>query len=363
MALSESSTTESKTFVLEKYSRAYSPKKASGNSEWQHFTNPVLRLILDTKQSPERAESFRLRIVWTMNGGPASGVPQQDVVLEDLDLLAFSSLKDNDSDSSPLKGVYRDTTFGLRYLHVPDSSDSQKVHRRFQVSFTSSASALQLVEAIRDVCPCKPTESSVQERKKTAAVPIPSRQVHQPAVPNHWQQTAPQLTDSVAPVPQHIPPPQRIPTMKNPDAPAVFTSSPGLPLSSQPEPLPSFSSSPHVIDRAPVPPPYRPWYNPSPNPSESQPPSSASKPLPRPALSFPDSSPPPSSADSAMMPPPPPPPSASADSDSAPLVAALREATGLYDLSHAALERLVGDVVREGRLDRMGSMWAVKALC
>ncbi|KAJ7481172.1 hypothetical protein B0H11DRAFT_2024525, partial [Mycena galericulata] len=71
-----------------------------------------------------------MRIVWTMNGGPASGAAQQEVVLEDLDLLAFSSPMHTKSDSSPLKGVYRDTTFGLRYLHVPDSSDSQKVIRR-----------------------------------------------------------------------------------------------------------------------------------------------------------------------------------------------------------------------------------------
>ncbi|KAJ7024322.1 hypothetical protein C8F04DRAFT_1132140 [Mycena alexandri] len=93
MALSSSSTTETTTYILEKYSRAYSPKKASGSSEWQHFTNPVLRLILDSKIAPENQNrdameeassgpSMRLRIVWTMNGGgaAASGAAQ-DVVL------------------------------------------------------------------------------------------------------------------------------------------------------------------------------------------------------------------------------------------------------------------------------------------
>jgi hypothetical protein len=79
MALSSSSTTETTTYVLEKYSRAYTPKKASGGSEWQHFTNPVLRLILDSKLSPEKANSsMRMRIVWTMNGGTGA---TQDVVL------------------------------------------------------------------------------------------------------------------------------------------------------------------------------------------------------------------------------------------------------------------------------------------
>jgi hypothetical protein len=80
--LSESTTTETTTYMLEKYSRAYSSKKETGNSEWQHFTNPVLRIILDTKRSPEKAESFRLRIVWTMNGGSSSSsADQQEVVL------------------------------------------------------------------------------------------------------------------------------------------------------------------------------------------------------------------------------------------------------------------------------------------
>lgn len=73
---SSSCTTETTTYVLEKYSRAYTYKKPSGSSEWQHFTNPVLRLILDSKLFPENTadSSLRMRIVWTMDGN-------QDVVL------------------------------------------------------------------------------------------------------------------------------------------------------------------------------------------------------------------------------------------------------------------------------------------
>ncbi|KAJ7864815.1 hypothetical protein B0H14DRAFT_430402 [Mycena olivaceomarginata] len=83
--MASSSCTETTTYALQKYSRAYTSKKPTGSSEWQHFTNPVLRLILDSKLSPERANSsLRMRIVWTMEGN-------QDVILEDLDLLAFSS--------------------------------------------------------------------------------------------------------------------------------------------------------------------------------------------------------------------------------------------------------------------------------
>ncbi|KAJ7137773.1 hypothetical protein C8R44DRAFT_766147 [Mycena epipterygia] len=357
MALSESSTTRSQAFILEKYSRAYPPKDA-GTGQWQHFTNPILRLILDTKRSPERAESFRMRIVWTMNGGPASGAAQQDVVLEDLDLLAFSSLKDNTSDSSPLKGVYRDTTFGLRYLHVSDSPDSQKVQRRFQVSFTTPSAALQLVEAIRDVCPCKPTESRVPVGKKAAGVSQAiAPPMHQTAVvPNLQEQTTLRHAISMAPASTQM---QCVTTMQTPDPPAVFMSSPVTLLSSQPELPTVFSSSPCGPDKAPPgPSPYRSLYDPI--PSASQPAASmfpGTNPLPKPA-SFPDSSPPPSSMDSVMMPPPPPPP-ASADN----LIAALRDATGLYDLSHAALERLVGDVVREDKFAHLVRLPVLKFCC
>ncbi|KAJ6490640.1 hypothetical protein C8R47DRAFT_1123083 [Mycena vitilis] len=343
MALS-SSTTETTTYMLEKYSRAYSPKKASGGSEWQHFTNPVLRLILDSKLSPDTPDSsMRLRIVWTMNGG--AGVTQQDVVLEDLDLLAFSSLKDK-SDSSPLKGVYRDTTFGLRYLHVQDSTDSQKVYRRFQVSFGAASVAQQLVNAIRDVCPCKTTEppAGALERKKTlAAIPVPKP----PIVPMPSVSERP-AASSLVPGFQF----QRTPTMINlPDAPRM--SSPGFTFSSQPEPGPS-----------PLPPSYDPMH-------VNHQAAPALKPLPS---SFPDSSPPPSSADSVMMPPPPPPsqlPRANTNTNvggvtAETMAAALRDATGLYDLPPAALERLVGDVVREdgfvGLLESVSSMWAMKAV-
>ncbi|KAJ7085690.1 hypothetical protein B0H15DRAFT_1023295 [Mycena belliarum] len=368
MALSESSTstTDTKTYMLEKYSRAYAPKTESGSSEWQHFTNPVLRLFLDIKCSPQKAESFRLRIVWTMNGGPDSA--QQDVTLEDLDLLAFSSIRDDESDSSPLKGVYRDTTFGLRYLHVSNSSEAPKVHRKFQVSFTTAASTLQFVEAIRDVCPCKSTEPNAQPRKNTAAIPTASRRLPQASLPP-WQKSTSHLSSSVAPAPSQT---QRPPTMITPDVPVMLSSSPPLALSSQPDPnlLTPFSSSPYGADGA-APPQYRPWCIPSMSPAQalasapaSQPTAptimTANKPLPKPA-SFPESSPPSSSADSVMMPPPPPPP-ASADA----LLTALRDATGLYDLPHSALERLVGDVVREDKfvqlLDSMSSMWAMKAL-
>ncbi|KAJ7256458.1 hypothetical protein B0H12DRAFT_1232793 [Mycena haematopus] len=376
---SSSCTTETTTYVLEKYSRAYTSKKPSGSSEWQHFTNPVLRLILDSKLFPENTadSSLRMRIVWTMDGN-------QDVVLEDLDLLAFSSLKDSStgkdrSDNSPLKGVYRDTTFGLRYLHVPESTDSQKVYRRFQVSFTTLSLALQLVNAIRDVCPCKTNDAANANDRKTATI--------RPAAASR---VAVQRQDTIVPpspvLVSHNASPlinpqiqlQRMPTVEFPDTPAIIPRSVNqddarpaavsLLLSAQAEPYPP--SSPV----APGPSPYQAMYD-HPMPNAPQAASILTgpdqrgflKPPPSSLSTFPDSSPPSSTADSTMMPPPPPfqaPNGASADSLS--LTAALRDATGLYDLSHAALERLVGDVVREDGfvrlLENISSMWAMKAL-
>ncbi|KAJ7311529.1 hypothetical protein DFH08DRAFT_927211 [Mycena albidolilacea] len=365
--MASSSCTETTTYALEKYSRAYTSKKPTGTSEWQHFTNPVLRLILDSKLSPERANSsLRMRIVWTMEGN-------QDVILEDLDLLAFSSLKDSSfkdkSDSSPLKGVYRDTTFGLRYLHV---------YRRFQVSFTSPSVALQLVNAIRDVCPCKTNDANLnaKDQKNTIHPGVASR------APPQRQDTV--IPPKIAPSSHHAnflvntqTQLQHMPTMKLPDAPFVHPI-PALLQSSaraDPQPLEGLSSSPVV----PGPSPYQSMYDhPMPNvpmlTGRGLPAQHPSMPLPSSSSSLPDSSPLSSTANSSstLIPPPPPPPplqvsnSAGADADSLALTAALRDATGLYDLSHVALAKLVGDVVREDGfvrlLENMSSMWAMKAL-
>ncbi|KAK7038112.1 hypothetical protein R3P38DRAFT_2904523 [Favolaschia claudopus] len=372
---SSSSTTETTTYMLEKYSRAYTAKKASGTSEWQHFTNPVLRLILDSKLSPHLSDSsLRMRIVWTMDD-------DKDIVLEDLDLFAFSLIKTNNSgrdkaDSSPLKAVYRDTTFGLRYLYVPESTESHKVYRRFQVSFATSSLALQLVNAIQDVCPCKPNDPpNPKERKAVAARPsfAPQRQdtiIASNPTPEFSVSMIPQ-TSSLFHATTTQTPLRSEATFRIPDPPAA----------SQPVLLPfSVHRPPSRIDRpsaSPAVPEPRPSSSHSvydhPMPDALQTAltlTNAAQPLQKPSSlsSLPDSSPPTSTADSAMMPPPPPAQVSTYDThaDTIALTAALREATGLYDLSHVALERLVGDVVREdgfvGLLEKMSSMWAMKAL-
>ena len=80
-----SSTTATTSYVLTKYSRSY-PKNTSGTSqadpEWQHFSNPVIRLLVDVKKSSNGTlESYRLRIIWSMFSEPDSmDTDQQEMI-------------------------------------------------------------------------------------------------------------------------------------------------------------------------------------------------------------------------------------------------------------------------------------------
>ena len=72
------STTTTATYELVKYSRAYNHSTPTTPSEqaelqWQHFVNPVIRLLLDTiKASDGRLKSYKVRIVWTFSTGQDS---------------------------------------------------------------------------------------------------------------------------------------------------------------------------------------------------------------------------------------------------------------------------------------------------
>lgn len=90
------STTGTSTYILSKYSRSYPGKQTINRtqtqtqtgpgtaSEWQHFTNPVIRLVLDVKTSSSaEIESVRLRILWNMNS---------DMENESNSAVAFASL-------------------------------------------------------------------------------------------------------------------------------------------------------------------------------------------------------------------------------------------------------------------------------
>ena len=59
------STTATTTFELVKYSRAYS-HSPQAELEWQHFVNPVIRLMLDTRKTCSGSlESYR--IIWAFS--------------------------------------------------------------------------------------------------------------------------------------------------------------------------------------------------------------------------------------------------------------------------------------------------------
>lgn len=62
------------TFQLSKYSRSYPPADAV-NPNWQHYTNPIISLSLETaKTELGTIEAMKLCITWTLPGGDAMNV-------------------------------------------------------------------------------------------------------------------------------------------------------------------------------------------------------------------------------------------------------------------------------------------------
>ena len=89
--------TGTSTYILSKYSRSYPAKQTMNKthtqtqtgpgttSEWQHFTNPVIRLVLDVKTSSSaEMESVRLRIIWNMNSDTENDSNNSAVVFASL---------------------------------------------------------------------------------------------------------------------------------------------------------------------------------------------------------------------------------------------------------------------------------------
>ncbi|KAI0341868.1 hypothetical protein BDW22DRAFT_1429388 [Trametopsis cervina] len=164
------STTSTATYVLTKYSRAY-PSPANANEadvEWQHFTNPIIRLVLDIKKAADgELDSYRVRVLWSLSTGiepDAMDIDQPEVVFEDVDLLAFSPQQTQSESQAhnfalhglPLKAVHCESVVGMRYMHPRViSHDATPSYRRFQVNFQQTSDAASFIDAIRHVCPCK----------------------------------------------------------------------------------------------------------------------------------------------------------------------------------------------------------------
>ncbi|PFH53860.1 hypothetical protein AMATHDRAFT_136896 [Amanita thiersii Skay4041] len=149
------STTATAMYLLTKYSRSY-PNSSQQHTDWQHFTNPMIRLALDVKKSDSsKLQSVRLRVLWSMNDNDN----QSDVIFANIDLLSLSSIFADAQQKSiqglPIKAVYRDNLVGFRYLHLRESFNTTSTYRRFQVTFTSASVALEFINSICIVCPCK----------------------------------------------------------------------------------------------------------------------------------------------------------------------------------------------------------------
>lgn len=79
MSLSTTSTT---AYTLSKYSRSHPlPGAKQVNEEWQHYTNPTIRLVLDMKKSASGViESYRCRVLWSLGAGSDAIDVEQNVV-------------------------------------------------------------------------------------------------------------------------------------------------------------------------------------------------------------------------------------------------------------------------------------------
>ena len=88
--------TSTSKYTLSKYSRSYPTKRhpalqiatqgSETGADWQHFTNPVIRLLLEVAVPRHKndLESARLRILWTMEEDNSTQSAQPDVVLASL---------------------------------------------------------------------------------------------------------------------------------------------------------------------------------------------------------------------------------------------------------------------------------------
>ncbi|KAJ3834620.1 hypothetical protein EV361DRAFT_528064 [Lentinula raphanica] len=411
------STTTTATYVLVKYSRSYPQGVQETNSEWQHYTKPTLKLILDVKKSLSTGEleSVFLRIIWSMENSYAQD--QSELTFENIDLLSFSSFPAGQTDRAqgglPLKAVYRDSVVGIRYINA-----SSGTFRRFQVTFSSPNDASQFIDSISSVCPCKPNSTTgappaALPRMMPAPSMVPST-LHHPIAKPSMNTSAhirlpPGQNDVFSPVTSSTRLPN-YPTMHfHQHSNSPYASASGMPMpssqmivdfrnqlpSSSPPLLPNSTQQAFEFNPSQAHSPsnsaqpafqFNPTQAHSPsisaqpafqfNPSQAHPPSTPYTPTPtqseHPFYSQASSA----NTHTALV---------QITSNQLPepavsrlkvessekgvqttdqFVIALQEATSLYDMPHHALEKLVGDVVREdgfvSLMESLSSMWKIR---
>ncbi|KAJ3933581.1 MAG: hypothetical protein NXY57DRAFT_891839 [Lentinula lateritia] len=370
------STTTTATYTLVKYSRSYPNSAQDANSEWQHYTKPTLKLILDVKKSltTGELESVFLRIVWSMENSYAQD--QSEVSFENFDLLSFSSFSTRQTDRQqgglPLKAVYRDSVVGIRYYlgQSRRQADSAKTFRRFQITFSSANDASQFIDSISSVCPCKanstagPPNIPQMMSAPSLVPPVLHHPIAKPPILNNsaYAQTVPisaafplsHMHNNNIPLNQTdvffpVTPSQRLstyPTMHFPYPGAPYASVSGMPM----------PSSQMLVDH----PNQIPSSSPLLPPPSSQPPfqfgGSQAHSQSAPFTPTPTQSEHPYYSQSGSV--------NQQVQTTDPFVFALREATSLYDMPRHSLEKLVGDVVREDGfvhlMESLSSMWKVK---
>lgn len=357
------------SYTIDKYSRSYpsplvrtqSQDLGASQPDWQHFSNPVITLMLDVKKSMDNNfESVRLRVSWNMNLGH-DGV-EREVTMEDLDLLSFSGTPSqiHPGQGPPLKAVYRGTIIGIRYQYPPATSPAS--YRRFQVNFASASDAAQFIEAIRPVCPCKENTGPPVPPIPTNGPPVPPPAPMQ-TLPTH--STLARYHTSAAQRPSMLPPSvdalkseaqgnsqervPRFPPLSSSDLSLAPSSDPALPAPSPAQP--SSQPYPHPVSSL--------GYNRSSQLSSVLVPDVCSSQLTAqsgsggaapslPALSQPTSTP----ATLASQPTPPTFAATQNDDESQKrareaFLESLREVPELYSLTRRELENLVSVVVRE----------------
>ncbi|KAF7968917.1 hypothetical protein HWV62_28850 [Athelia sp. TMB] len=356
--MSEQTTTATTTHTLLKYSKSFGANDQA--SDWQHFTNPVIKSVADVQKSAKGDfTAFRLRIIWLMSKGSNSmDTDSQEVVFEDLDMLSFSLLLSSHVQTShahglPLKAVYRENTVGIRYLHpLIVQQNASPSFRRFQLTFESSEAATQFVDVIKDVCPCKLHEPA---RSSTMRAPTARTQTRAP----------PPIVPAAARSPSSIVPPEIhvSPRPSSPPQPSSssqpFMSAPQSPASSMPMPPSSSSNSLRISAFPGSSPPISSPLNLSSSPKPSAP-SAYAPPRPSPLTSQAitgalfhgaalTSSPVPSSQSSlSSMPPPPVPLRKSLEVVPTKTPGSVADALQhLCKLPRAEMEKLVGEIVHE----------------
>ncbi|KAI8444443.1 hypothetical protein BY996DRAFT_6425870 [Phakopsora pachyrhizi] len=195
--------TETSTFELIKYSRsrhcslsssqsenlAGANRSSQGASEWTHFNQPKLSLVIQTTKTdyeaqPHTADSaiklhqnIVLKVLWNNTGlpletsGHSKSIPRNgnetDGIFEQVDLNEVSErFSTSRLGEVPLKAVCRDSLAGVRYasdFQAESTAGTSDILNYKSTEFRKQNECLKFIEKIESICPCRIGTSSSQE--------------------------------------------------------------------------------------------------------------------------------------------------------------------------------------------------------